>query len=286
MSDDTPMRSARLGIHLILDVAGAPFATLDDPQVVEAALIATVDEMGAHVLGSHVHRLSPQGISGVVVITESHVTIHTWPERGEAAVDLFTCGDPVRARRAVAGLAGRLGATRSNLRELHRGFLEEAGQIVPRPDSGRIASLQVSRGGVPKRSIAQVTVGTSGILEDAQAHRQIHGGVDRAVSLFSGEVIERLRAEGHPIAPGTAGENVTLEGLDWAALKPGRRLQFDGGVLLEIASFCNPCKVIGGSFRDAEFARIDAKKNPDESRLSCRVIVEGILRQGEGVRLV
>jgi S-adenosylmethionine decarboxylase proenzyme len=110
-----------LGTHLLLDLAGAPFATLDDPAVVEAALVATVSAMGARVLGTHVHRLAPQGISGVVVITESHLTIHTWPERGEAAVDLFTCGDAARARAAVADLVARLGATRSSLREVSRG---------------------------------------------------------------------------------------------------------------------------------------------------------------------
>jgi len=110
-----------LGTHLLLDLAGAPFATLDDPAVVETALVDTVAAMGARVLGIHVHRLLPQGISGVVVISESHLTIHTWPERGEAAVDLFTCGDATRARKAVAALVGRLGATVSTLREISRG---------------------------------------------------------------------------------------------------------------------------------------------------------------------
>jgi S-adenosylmethionine decarboxylase len=110
-----------LGTHLLLDLSGAPFATLDDPAVVESALVDTVAVMGAHVLGVHLHRLSPQGISGVVVISESHLTIHTWPERGEAAVDLFTCGDAGRAREAVAALVARLGATASTLREITRG---------------------------------------------------------------------------------------------------------------------------------------------------------------------
>ena len=114
-------RVSPLGTHLLLDLAGAPFATLDDPAVVEAALVDTVAAMGAHVLGIHIHRLEPQGISGVVVISESHLTIHTWPERGEAAVDLFTCGDPVRAREAVAALVARLGAGASSLREISRG---------------------------------------------------------------------------------------------------------------------------------------------------------------------
>ena len=110
-----------LGVHFLLDVAGAPFATLDDPILVETLLVDAVKAMGARVLGIHIHRLSPQGVSGVVVISESHLTIHTWPERGEAAVDLFTCGDVVRARAAVDGLAKALGAQRSTVEERIRG---------------------------------------------------------------------------------------------------------------------------------------------------------------------
>ncbi len=110
-----------LGVHFLLDVAGAPFATLDDPVLVETLLVNAVGAMGAKVLGIHIHRLSPQGVSGVVVISESHLTIHTWPERGEAAVDLFTCGDVARARAAVAGLAQALGAERSTVEERIRG---------------------------------------------------------------------------------------------------------------------------------------------------------------------
>ena len=112
---------SRLGLHLLLDLAEAPFETLDDPVLVEEALVAAVRTMGARVLGIHVHRLSPQGISGIVVISESHLTIHTWPERGEAAIDLFTCGDPAGARAAVEGLLAHLGARRSRLLEIERG---------------------------------------------------------------------------------------------------------------------------------------------------------------------
>ena len=110
-----------LGVHFLLDVAGAPFATLDDPVLVETLLVDAVKQMGAKVLGIHIHRLSPQGVSGVVVISESHLTIHTWPERGEAAVDLFTCGDAARARVAVDALAKALGAARSKVEERVRG---------------------------------------------------------------------------------------------------------------------------------------------------------------------
>ncbi len=110
-----------LGVHFLLDVAGAPFATLDDPILVETLLVDAVKAMGAKVLGIHIHRLSPQGVSGVVVISESHLTIHTWPERGEAAVDLFTCGDIAHARAAVDALARALGAATSTVEERVRG---------------------------------------------------------------------------------------------------------------------------------------------------------------------
>ena len=112
---------SRLGLHFLLDVAGAPFAMLDDIVLVETALVETARAMGSKVLGIHLHRLSPQGISGVVVISESHLTIHTWPERGEAAIDLFTCGAQESARIAVAALTAKLGGTESVLRELARG---------------------------------------------------------------------------------------------------------------------------------------------------------------------
>ncbi len=110
-----------LGRHFLLDIAGAPFDVLDDQVGIEEALVETVREMGAKVLGVHVHRLAPQGISGVVVISESHLTIHTWPELGEAAVDLFTCGDEGAARGAVEALGPRLGARRTDIREMLRG---------------------------------------------------------------------------------------------------------------------------------------------------------------------
>ncbi len=116
-----------LGTHLLLDVAGAPFGTLDDPVLVERLLVATVELMGASLLGVHVHRLAPQGVSGVAVIAESHLTIHTWPERGEAAIDLFTCGDAPRARAALECLRDSLGSRISLLREIPRGAVAPAG---------------------------------------------------------------------------------------------------------------------------------------------------------------
>ncbi len=115
-------RRPPLGRHFLLDIAEAPFDLLDDPVKIEEVLVSTVRAMGAKVLGIHIHRLSPQGISGVVVISESHLTIHTWPELGEAAVDLFTCGDEAAAKDAVTALGARLRAGRTDIREILRGL--------------------------------------------------------------------------------------------------------------------------------------------------------------------
>ena len=152
--------------------------------------------------------------------------------------------------------------------------------------SGRVHRVNVSGGGVPKRAVAGARVSRDGLEGDVQADRRHHGGPDRAVSLFSSDVIARLNAEGHPIAPGTAGENVTLEGIDWARVVPGARLAFAGGVVLEVASYCLPCAKIRASFADGEIRRIGQKDHPGESRVYARVRDEGILREGESVRLV
>ena len=93
--------------------------------------------------------------------------------------------------------------------------------------SGRVVGLHVSDGGVPKHAVARAVVRPGGIEGDRQRDLRYHGGPERAVSLFSREVMDRLRAEGHPIAPGTTGENVLLAGLDWRHVQPGARLRFE-----------------------------------------------------------
>lgn len=151
--------------------------------------------------------------------------------------------------------------------------------------SGRVDRINVSDGGVPKHAVARARVTASGVEGDRQNDLKHHGGPERAVSLFSMEVIERLRTEGHPIAPGTAGENLTLSGVEWAALRPGARLRFDGGVVLEVASYAGPCATIRESFRDLEFRRIKQELHPGESRVYARVLAEGVIESGEGVRV-
>ena len=85
-----------LGKHLLLELNDCDKEVLNDLSFLKGILLAAATEAGATVLGESFHHFNPQGVSGVVVITESHLLIHTWPEYGYAAADIFTCGDSVR----------------------------------------------------------------------------------------------------------------------------------------------------------------------------------------------
>lgn len=79
------------GAHLLLDLWGA--ANLTDPDAIERALVAAAEAANATILHVHLHQFSPDGgVSGVLVLAESHISIHTWPERAFAAIDIFMCG--------------------------------------------------------------------------------------------------------------------------------------------------------------------------------------------------
>jgi S-adenosylmethionine decarboxylase proenzyme len=80
-----------LGIHYIIELYGCKQAILDDLQKIEDTLNYSADLAGATIISSKFHKFSPQGVSGVIVIAESHLSIHTWPELGYAALDLYTC---------------------------------------------------------------------------------------------------------------------------------------------------------------------------------------------------
>lgn len=150
------------------------------------------------------------------------------------------------------------------------------------PAAGRVHGLQVSQGGVPKLPVDSVEVTPEGIVGDVQRNRQYHGGPQRAVCLLAREVITALREEGHPIQPGTTGENITLEGLG-TAFEGGARLRFEGGVTLEITKPAVPCSQISASFHDGKFRHLSAKRDPTRSRHYARVTVPGRITVGERV---
>lgn len=145
---------------------------------------------------------------------------------------------------------------------------------------GRVESINLSRGGVPKASASETLITIDGLAGDRQADRRFHGGRDRAVVLFSLDVIRLLQAEGHPIGIGTTGENLTMSGLDWAAIGLGAELHV-GGARLAITKHASPCPKIASSFVDDNFARISHKIHPGWSRLCARVITEGRVSVGD-----
>jgi len=148
---------------------------------------------------------------------------------------------------------------------------------------GTLLHVNVSAGGVPKRPVEAARVTLMGVEGDRQHDVTVHGGPHRAVSILGIEAIERVAAEGHPIAPGTTGENLTISGFDVSTLAPGTRLAIGEEVVLEIADDAGPCETIRGSFSDRRFARLSAARHPTDSRMYARVIVEGEVRPGDAI---
>lgn len=145
--------------------------------------------------------------------------------------------------------------------------------------------ISVSNGGVPKLAVPQARVTKDGVKGDRQRNLEVHGGPDRAVCVYSLEIIEALRKEGHPIAPGAAGENFTIAGLDWKHIGPGTRLSVGNEVKLEVLSYTSPCKHNACWFEDEDYSRISQKKHPGWSRVYARVLSEGVVKQGDEVQV-
>jgi MOSC domain-containing protein YiiM len=149
---------------------------------------------------------------------------------------------------------------------------------------GRLESINVSRGGVPKTSVFEALITESGVDGDRQRNLQVHGGPDRAVSVFSLDVIRALQREGHPIAPGTTGENLTVSGIDWPRVVPGMTLAV-GGVRLLVTAYAAPCQNIVGSFVGGEISRVSQKRYRGWSRVYTRVLEGGLVRPGDEVAI-
>ena len=152
--------------------------------------------------------------------------------------------------------------------------------------NGRLFQLNSSPGGVPKLPIREAMVVESGLVGDGHNFPDIHGGPDRALCLFSLERILELQSEGHPIFPGAVGENVTVSGIDWTAIEPGKQVALGDEVVIEITRYTSPCNSITDSFYDGNFARISQKVHPGYSRVYARVLKSGRLKIGQEVLLL
>lgn len=152
--------------------------------------------------------------------------------------------------------------------------------------SGRVVSVNVNDGGVPKLPVPEQWVGSLGLADDRHLEPEPgHGGVGKAVCLYSMEAIRRLVAEGHNVFPGAFGENLTLEGIELDSIGPGDRLAIgEDGLVIEITEHAQPCKKQADWFSDGRYARISGKTNPAEARWYARVVGEGSVRPGDAVR--
>lgn len=110
------------GRHLLVEYYDCDKATLNNLEAIEALFIAAAREAEATIVQSTFHRFAPQGVSGVVVIEESHLSIHTWPEHGYAAVDFYTCGSS-NPEKAHPVLKEGLGSKRYEMMVINRGIL-------------------------------------------------------------------------------------------------------------------------------------------------------------------
>lgn len=177
------------------------------------------------------------------------------------------------------------------LREVHTAWhaLAHAGRIRHRetpPQHGTVVQINSSRGGVPKHEIAgPATISWSGFDVDRQDDRENHGRPWQAVCLWSADVMDQLAAEGHPIAPGLAGENITVRGLDWTAVTPGLQIRV-GTALLETTPYSTPCSKNAPWFVGGDFRRMSHDLYPGWSRIYARVLEPGEVRAGDAIAVL
>jgi MOSC domain-containing protein YiiM len=148
---------------------------------------------------------------------------------------------------------------------------------------GRLEAINTSRGGVPKTPLFEALVTETGLDGDRQRFRY-HGGPDRAVVVYSLDVIRALQQEGHPIDVGSLGENLTVSGVEWSAVVPGVELRV-GPVRLLVTSYTSPCENVRPFFLDGAFERVSQKRHPNWSRVCARVLEGGLVQIGDPVAI-
>lgn len=151
---------------------------------------------------------------------------------------------------------------------------------------GRIHQISVSPGGVPKLPVDQAEVGLRGLVDDDQNDKRHHGHPEQALCVWSLEVIEALQAEGHPIAPGYAGENITVADLDWNLVVPGTTLLIGDSVVAPVTFDATPCSKNAAWFLGRDFRRMSQDLHPGWSRMYTSVTTGGTIRVGDPVRLL
>ena len=114
-----------LGTHLLLDLRECDPERLNDIDHIRQAMMGAAREAGATIVGESFHKFAPLGVTGLIAIAESHLCLHTWPEHGYAAVDIFTCGKGFEPRKAADLIIQSLGCANPTITELQRGVMPE-----------------------------------------------------------------------------------------------------------------------------------------------------------------
>jgi len=112
-----------LGKHILAEFYGCSFDTINNTDLIEKLFLFAAKESGATIIDHNFHKFEPQGVSGVVIISESHLTIHTWPEYEYCAIDIFTCGDRIDNDYCLRILEEGLQAKNISITEMRRGIL-------------------------------------------------------------------------------------------------------------------------------------------------------------------
>jgi MOSC domain-containing protein YiiM len=155
--------------------------------------------------------------------------------------------------------------------------LRAAGQL-PRREVGVVEQVHMSAGGVPKRPAASLDVRHDGAAGDVQRTRKHHGAPWQALCIWSTEAIAALVDAGHHLAPGAAGENVTVSGLRWRDVRPGVRLQL-GEVVCDVSAFALPCRQNAKWFAGGDFMAMHHSRGP--SRVYATVVIPGRIAPGD-----
>ncbi|RMG70443.1 MAG: S-adenosylmethionine decarboxylase proenzyme [Nitrospirae bacterium] len=120
-----------LGKHLLVELKDCNPEVIKDLNTVREAMLTAARQARATIIDVAFHEFSPFGISGMVVIAESHLSIHTWPEYGYAAVDIFTCGDIIKPELAARYLIERFESKNPSIVEMKRGIISHKDQKLP-----------------------------------------------------------------------------------------------------------------------------------------------------------
>lgn len=219
--------------------------------------------------------------------SDAHATLHHAEDLFDLLVDDLPASSaelvaPFRAR-AVAAIDGPLtDALSACWVELRAAAdaLRTAGAYGA-PAYGIVVQLNTSRGGVPKVPVDKVDVDFRGVAGDVQATRRHHGRPWQALCIWSAEVIDDFADCGHPISRGSAGENITVTGVDWARVRPGVAIAV-GTVRCEVVAYALPCAQNARWFLDGDFNLMHHRNGP-VSRVYALVVRPGIIATGDSV---